>query len=110
MKKFLALYMAPTAGLDAMKNATPEEMKEWGDSWTGWMKAHEQSFADQGAPVGANKRVNGSGVEDVRNEATGYSVVEAESHEAAADMFKDNPMLSMPGSYIEVLEIMPMSM
>jgi hypothetical protein len=110
MKKFVALYMAPVAGLDEMrKNTSPEQMKEWTDGWTKWAKSHENSFVDRGAPAGKNKRVSKDGVRDVRNEVTGYSVVKADSHEEATKIFRDNPMLQMPGSYIEVLEYVEMA-
>jgi hypothetical protein len=34
MKKFVALYMTPIAGMDEMRrNMTPERMKEMSDSW-----------------------------------------------------------------------------
>ena len=37
-----------------------------------------------------------------------YSVVQAESHEAAAKIFgKDHPHLQWPGAWIEITEIMP---
>ena len=79
MKKFLAIYMAPVGAFDEMlKNPDPAKMKAMSDSWTAWMKAHEKSFVDQGAPTGKNKRVAKGSVKDVRNEVTGYSVVQAD--------------------------------
>jgi len=109
MKKFVALYMAPVAGLDEMrKNTSPQQMKEWNESWMKWAKSHEKSFVDRGAPAGKNKRVAKDSVRDVRNEVTGYSVVQADSHEDATKIFQDNPMLQMPGAYIEVLEYVEM--
>jgi hypothetical protein len=39
----------------------------------------------------------------------GYSILQAESHDAAAKLFgKDHPHLQMPGAWIEIVEIMPM--
>jgi hypothetical protein len=38
----------------------------------------------------------------------GYSIVQAESHEAAAALFANSPHLTMPGATVEVMEIMPM--
>lgn len=109
MKKFIALYMVPIAELDhMMKNESPEEMKTWMAEWTTWMKTHEQSFVDPGTPLGKNKRVTKDGVADVRNDLTGYAILQAESHEAAADLLKDNPHLQMPGAYIEVLGLVDM--
>ena len=108
MKKFLALYMAPIASLDEMmKNSTPDGMKKGMDEWMGWMKSHEASIVDGGAPTGKNKRVMGDQVSDVRNEVCGYTIVQAESHDAAAEIFKNMPHMGMTGGYVEVLEIMP---
>ena len=46
---------------------------------------------------------------DTKNEIGGYSVVQAESHDAATKVFgKDHPHLQMPGAWIEIIEIMPL--
>ncbi len=112
MKKFLALYMAPVGSMDEMmKNMTPEMKEQQNASWKTWMEAKKDSMAEMGAPVGKNMRARASGVEAVRNEVGGYSIVQAETQEEAAKLFMDNPMLmGMPSAYVEVLEIMPMSM
>lgn len=105
MKKFVALYMAPTAEMDKMmKDSTPKDMKEGMEKWTTWMKAHTAEFVDEGAALGKNKRVMKKGVSSTRNEVTGYSVVEAESHDDAVEIFKDSPHFDIPGAYIDVLE------
>jgi hypothetical protein len=44
------------------------------------------------------------GATDVRNEVSGFSIVQADSHEAATKLFLGNPHLKIPGGYIEVLE------
>jgi len=105
MKKYIALYMAPVGAFDEMiKNPDPKAMKETNESWNKWAKSHEKSFVDQGGPVGKNKRVTKEGIKDVRNEVTGYSFVQANSHEEAAKMFQDNPSFAYPGAYVEVIE------
>jgi hypothetical protein len=39
----------------------------------------------------------------------GYVIVEAESHEAAAQMFKNHPHFSIfPGEAVEIMECLPM--
>ncbi len=109
MAKFLALYMAPVGAMDEMmKNTTKEERDAQMQGWQKWMDDKKSSIVDMGAPVGKNKRVTSAGVEDVRNEVGGYSLIEAASHDEAAALFRDNPMLEMPGAYVEVLECMPM--
>ena len=78
------------------------------DGWMQWAKTHEKDFVEMGTPTGKNKRVMAGGVTDVRNEITGYSIVQAESHEEATKIFADNPHLQMPGAYVEVMECMEM--
>lgn len=101
--------MAPAASIEKMMaEMTPEQGKAAMEEWRKWMKKNEAVLADGGAPLGKTKRVTSDGIADVKNEVTGYSIVEAESHEAAADIFKDNPNLQIPGGYIDILDIVPM--
>ena len=103
--------MVPVASIDEMmKTMTPELGKQGMDQWKAWMDAHKDVFVDMGAPVGRNKRVTSSGVEEVRNEVTGYSIVQAESADAAAQIFVGMmPHFEMPGSYVEVMPLADMS-
>ncbi|HEY1865132.1 MAG TPA: hypothetical protein VGG77_15885 [Roseiarcus sp.] len=110
MKKFLALYMADTAqngGYDE-KTSTPEQRKKGSEAWMKWME-DKASLADRGAPVGKTKRIDAKGVKDAKNDVCGYSIVQAESADAAARIFgKDQPFLQMPGATIDMIEIMEM--
>lgn len=110
MKKFMVLYMASGAEFEKMmKNSTPEEQKKGMDAWMNWMNSNKKSIVEGGAPLGKTKRVDAKGVSSTKNEIGGYSVVQAESHDAAAKIFgKDHPYLHMPGAWIEIVEIMPM--
>ena len=74
-----------------------------------WMTANQESIVDGGAPLGTTKRVDGEGVSAVKNELGGYTIVQAKSHDEAAELFdEDHPHLTMPGAWIEIVEIMPM--
>src|ERR1700744_5009148 len=97
MKKFMVLYMAPSAQFEQMmKTSTPEQQKKGMDAWMKWMNANKASLVDGGGPVGKTKRVDASGAKDARNDVGGYSIVQAHSHEAAAKLFgKDHPHLQM---------------
>jgi hypothetical protein len=110
MKKFLVLYMANASAMaDMMKNSTPEQRKQGMDMWMKWMSDNKSSFVDGGAPVGKTTRVDSKGTSDMKNEVGGYSLIQADSAEAAAKLFgKDQPHLQMPGTWIEISEIMPM--
>ena len=110
MTKFLVLYMASKAEFERMmKNSTPEQQKKGMDAWMKWMNENKSSLVDGGAPLGKTKRVDSSGASNTKNEMGGYSVVQAETHDAAAKMFgKEHPHLQVPGAWIEIVEIMPM--
>jgi hypothetical protein len=108
MKKFLVLYMANAAAMaEMMKNATPEQQKQGMDAWMKWMSANQSSLIDGGAPLGKTKRLDTKGTSDTKNDIGGYSIVQAESADAAAKILgKDHPHLRMPSAWIEVIEIM----
>ena len=109
MKKFIVLYrMDMTEMQKMMASTSAEERKKSMGQWEAWMKKNMASFADHGGPVGKTKQVAASGTTDIRNDIGGYSIVQAESHEAAAALFADNPHVTMPGATVEVMEIMPM--
>ncbi len=113
MKKFLALYLG-TAEDFAKYKAMHEKMKKTQDkagmdAWMKWAKDHEKDIVDHGTPVGKTKRVDKNGISDVRNEVGAWTVVQAESHEAAAKMFENHPhFMIFPGKCVEVMECLPM--
>ena len=106
-KKFIALYLAPVSVLDDWAKTDPETRKaaeqKMQTEWKKWMADHAKKIALTEAG-GKTKRVTASGVADVRNEIMLYSVVEAQSHEAAAKLFENHPHLQIPHSSIEVME------
>ncbi|HTE84614.1 MAG TPA: hypothetical protein VK821_07760 [Dehalococcoidia bacterium] len=112
MKKFLVTYLAPAAVIDDWKKTEPSKRKEAEEKmqgeWKKWMSDHQTMFADRGAGVGKTKRVTVQGASDTKNDIMLYAIVEAESHEAAAKIFKGHPHLQIPQSSIEVMEINPL--
>jgi hypothetical protein len=109
MKKFMVTYMAPVTAIEQMGKASPEQMKAGMDEWTRWAKTHQKSIVDLGTPLGKTKRVTATGVADARNEMTGYSIVQADSLDAAAKAFTDHPHFKMvKGATIDVVECIPM--
>jgi hypothetical protein len=110
-KKFMVLFMASSADFEkAMKNSTPEQQKKGMDAWMKWMDKNKKSIVEGGAPLGKTKRVDAKGTSNTANGVGGYSIVQAQSHDAAAKLFgKSHPHLQMmPGGWIEIVEIMPM--
>lgn len=103
MQKFLATYMGSTdaANFEWTDAFSKKFMAAWGE----WGRQHAAAIVDGGTPIGKTKRVDGSGISDMTNAITGYTIVEAESHAAAARMFEDHPHATMlPGTSIEVME------
>jgi hypothetical protein len=86
------------------RKAAEEKLK---GEWDHWMSAHSAMILSTDAG-GKTKRVTSSGVSDTKNDIILYSIVEAESHEAAAKSFENHPHLQIPQSSIEVMEIRPM--
>ena len=109
MKRFLVTYLAPASVLAEWKKTDPDTRKaaqgKMQAEWKKWMSDHAKMFADVGAGVGKTKLVTGQGISDSKNDIMLYSVVEAESHEAAAKSFEGHPHLQIPQSSIEIMEI-----
>jgi hypothetical protein len=108
MKKFLVLYRAPIASFDQMMQATPEQAKAGMDAWMTWANKAKSSIVDLGAPLGKALKVTPGGATAARNDLGGYSIMQAESKEALADVLKGHPHFMTPDGFIEVTELMPM--
>ena len=95
-----------------MKKTEPAKRKDaevkMQTEWKKWMSDHTKMFADVGAGVGRTKLVTDQGISETKNDIMLYSVVEADSHEAAAKSFEGHPHLQIPQSSIEVMEIHPL--
>ena len=104
MKKFMALYMAPAAVIEQMMKIPPEETREIMEAWTDWGEEHAERIVTMGSPLGRTLTVTAKGTTETSNEVTGYSVVEAESHEDAASIFAGHPHLAMGDTSIDILE------
>jgi hypothetical protein len=75
------------------------------DAWMQWGEANSAAIVDQGTPLGKTKRASPDGVSDIKNAMTGYVIVQAESHEAAARLFENHPHFSIfPGDAVEIME------
>ena len=91
-----------------METSSAEDRKKGMEEWGAWMKKNMAIFADLGGPTGKNMQVTASGMTQVSNDIGGYSIVQAESAEAAATALKGNPHFQMPGAIIDLAEIVQM--
>ncbi len=115
MKKFMAVYMgSPDPSAMEKWKALPEDERKKKESagmkaWMEWGEKNSKYIKDQGGPLGKTKLINKSGVSDTRNLMTGYNIVEAESHEAAAKLFLNHPHFTLfPGDHVEIMECLPL--
>jgi YCII-related domain. len=114
MKKFLAIYLGTPSSLErsgwsTMEPAKRKALEESGiKAWKEWMVAHKAVIVDAGGPLGKTKRTDAQGVADTKNNLSGYVVVQAESHEAAARLFEKHPHFTIfPGDAVESMEVLP---
>jgi hypothetical protein len=113
MKKFLAIYTGSAASMDTWKSmdAGQRAAKERAgmEAWKKWATDNGSSIVDPGAPLGKTRRAAPGGISDTRNNMTAYTVVQAESHEAAARLFEGHPHFTIfPGDGVEIMECLPM--
>jgi hypothetical protein len=114
MKRFLAIYlgtpsMLETSGWKTMDEGKRKELETKGiRAWGDWMAANKAAIVDPGGPLGKTKRTAAQGVSDTKNSMTGYVIVQAETHEAAARMFQKHPHFTIfPGESVEIMECLP---
>lgn len=115
MKRFLAIYIGTEAGLDragwtSMTESDRKAREAAGmKAWMEWGKSHGAAIVDHGTPLGKTKRAAPEGLSDIKNVMVAYTIVQAESHEAAAKLFEDHPHFTIfPGDSIEIMECLPM--
>ncbi len=103
MKNFVFLYSGGNAPTTAAEGEA--SMK----SWMAWFKSLGKSVKTDGEAFAASKTVTKSGTKDGAggNISNGYSVMLADSLDAAAKLAKDCPILAQGGS-VHIFEVMEM--
>ncbi|MCV3269946.1 YciI family protein [Roseobacter sinensis] len=86
---------------------TQEEGEKAMAAWTAWFDGMGDAVVNPGNPVGLSKTVTAQGVEDDggANPLTGFSVVAADTIEAAVEMAKGCPIVTDGSGSVEVAEI-----
>ena len=94
MKNYLAVF---TGSVNSTSQATWQALDEAARqkriadgmaAWGAWMVQHQASIVVEGGPLGKTKLVSPTGIADIRNNMSGFVVVRAASHDAAAQMFE----------------------
>ncbi len=109
MSKYLYLYRGPATPMDQF---TPEQSAEQMKAWGEWMGRVGSALVDGGAPFGERAAVADDGTTPVPGALNGYTIVEAESLNAARSLLDGHPFLSEgKGRFtVEVFELVPMAM
>ena len=102
MPKYLLVYHGGGGGM----NATPEQQQQIMNAWMGWFGQLGPAVVDGGNPIGRAVTLTGKGQNEGggANPATGYSVLQANSLEAAIEMAKGCPHLQDTNGSVEVCE------
>ena len=89
---------------------TPEEGAKAMESWNAWFASLGDAVVDGGNPVGQVRTIgnNGTVSNGALNPATGYSVIKADSLDAAVALAKGCPILNGGLGSIEVGETLAM--
>jgi hypothetical protein len=113
-KSFLAIYLgsinsARQAEWGKLDEETRQKRISQGmTAWGQWMEKHQAAIIVEGGPLGKTKQISPAGIADIKNGMSGFIVIHAESHEAAARMFENHPHFAIfPGDHIEIMECLP---
>ncbi|WP_424363722.1 hypothetical protein [Methylocystis parvus] len=111
---FLAIFIGSKtspkmAAWNALSEAERQKKTQEGiTAWKGWVDKHQAAIVVMGGPLGKTKKVSSNGIKDVSNAMGAFTVVNAESQEAAAKLFENHPHFThFPGESIEVMPVLP---
>ncbi|MFU0507797.1 hypothetical protein [Pseudaminobacter sp. NGMCC 1.201702] len=108
MPRFLAVYTMKPEDLARFRNLPKAEQNAIDavglQQWADWEARNAASFPDRGGMVGKTTRVTRDGIAAAVNPFCGYIVVEAETIEAAACLFKNHPHFTIfPGDGVDIM-------
>jgi len=107
MKNFLAIYLG-SADANAKLEISDAQKRAGMDKWMKWMTDNANAIVDLGSPLGKTKKISADGVSDTRNRMTAYTIIKADSHDAAARLFVNHAHFTVfPGDSVEVMECLP---
>jgi hypothetical protein len=114
MSKYLVLYRSEAAlnsGVSVAEmfaNSTPEQMAAGMALWQAWYQKCGRAVVDLGAPLDKATTVTPASVVPGKTSITGYTILQADSIDAAIALMKDHPHFHMPDASVEILECVPM--
>jgi hypothetical protein len=111
---YLAVFLgSKTSAARAAWDALPEgerraKERDGMAAWKAWVEKHQAVIVGMGGPLGKTKRVSQRGLEDASNQLAAFTLVRADSHEAAARLFENHPHFAIfPGDSVEIMPVLP---
>jgi hypothetical protein len=112
MKRFLAVFTGSPSAM-AQWETLPESERQKRQSagilaWKKWATDNAGAIVEMGGPLSRTKLISKSGISDIRNQLGAFTMVQAQSQEAAAQLFLNHPHFTLfPGEGVEVMEVLP---
>lgn len=99
---------AARAAWDALAEGERRAKEQQGiAAWKAWAEKHRAAIVYMGGPLGKTKKVSSKGIVDASNELGAFTVVRADSPDAAAGMFQNHPHFAIfPGDGVEVMPVL----
>jgi len=112
MKRFLAIYTGSPTAISRWELLSETERKERQTAgvaaWMKWVEDNKGVIVEMGGPLSRTKLASPAGLTDIRNSMAAFTIVQAESQEAAARLFLKHPHFTIfPGEGVEVMEVLP---
>jgi hypothetical protein len=106
MAKYMIVYKGEATDMSEMD---PEAAEAVMGKWAVWMEGVGAAMVDMGQPFGPSASVVDDGSQRAADPASGYSVLEADSLDAAKALTSGHPYLSdATGAFaIDIYEMMP---
>jgi hypothetical protein len=111
---YLAVYIGSKssprrAAWDALPDTERRAKEQEGTAaWHAWVERHRAIIVDMGGPLGKTKKVSKDGTHDTSNQMGAFTLVRADSHEAATKLFVNHPHFAIfPGDSVEIMPVMP---
>ncbi len=96
------------AAWDALSEGERQsKQREGAAAWHAWVDKNRAAITTAGGPLGKTKKIGPHGIEDTTNALAAFTIVQAESHEAAARLFENHPHFAIfPGDAVELMPVM----
>jgi hypothetical protein len=112
MKSYLAVFTGTPSAMaqwEALSEDERQQRQAQGvAAWKTWARDNTAAIVEMGGPLSRTKLVSSGGITDIRNNLAAFTIVRAESQEAAARLFLDHPHFTIfPGEGVEVMEVLP---